>query len=549
MDLYAPGPPLIDRLVANAPTVLLLDASTSASISLLASQLDLLARGVYLVDLLDATRDAMVHVDCTCYVAPSPASVSALARELAAPKYRRYLVVFSAPVLKTDLERLAAADAREAVIHVLEAFSAYRALAGNVFATGPASGDLDPAPVPSPVAAAGLLATLLLLLRARPVVRYERNSRAAARIASEVEYATQRSDDTAPLLEEAPLRPLVLVLDRKNDPLTPLLLPWTYRLMIHEYVGIRNNTTVDATPAVLSPRDDVFYAEAATFDFGRLLERIGSYVAEYRARTATTSQLDSVADMKRFIDEYPEFKRMGSNVSKHVELALALDSATHNTRAWEVSEWEQTVVSGDSHDADVKQLETWLAEEQPLPAPVLLRAVLVYALRYELHAGNRLALLRSRLALRGVDLAVVDSALAKCGAALRLPATAPKPAPLLLPFTKKRETNAYMQHRPRVCDLVEQAVRGRLSTQDFVGSGERAQEIIVYFVGGGTYEEARAAVAAAGELPGVRVVVGADVWINTKQFVAWLGQDTSGDDAAPAPDRLVRQTQLADLLR
>jgi vacuolar protein sorting-associated protein 45 len=35
--------------------------------------------------------------------------------------------------------------------------------------------------------------------------------------------------------------PLLLILDRRNDPVTPLLNQWTYQAMIHELLGIKNN--------------------------------------------------------------------------------------------------------------------------------------------------------------------------------------------------------------------------------------------------------------------------------------------------------------------
>lgn len=32
--------------------------------------------------------------------------------------------------------------------------------------------------------------------------------------------------------------PLLLILDRRNDPVTPLLSQWTYQAMVHEMIGI-----------------------------------------------------------------------------------------------------------------------------------------------------------------------------------------------------------------------------------------------------------------------------------------------------------------------
>lgn len=40
--------------------------------------------------------------------------------------------------------------------------------------------------------------------------------------------------------------PLIMLLDRKEDPVTPLLLQWTYQAMVHELIGINTNR-VDLT--------------------------------------------------------------------------------------------------------------------------------------------------------------------------------------------------------------------------------------------------------------------------------------------------------------
>lgn len=36
-------------------------------------------------------------------------------------------------------------------------------------------------------------------------------------------------------------RAILIITERKEDPVTPLLTPWTYQAMIHEFIGIFNN--------------------------------------------------------------------------------------------------------------------------------------------------------------------------------------------------------------------------------------------------------------------------------------------------------------------
>lgn len=44
--------------------------------------------------------------------------------------------------------------------------------------------------------------------------------------------------------------PLVLILDRKDDPVTPLLSQWTYQAMVHEAVGISDHMVRLDSPKV-----------------------------------------------------------------------------------------------------------------------------------------------------------------------------------------------------------------------------------------------------------------------------------------------------------
>jgi hypothetical protein len=59
--------------------------------------------------------------------------------------------------------------------------------------------------------------------------------------------------------------------------------------------------------------------------------------------------------MKRFVEEYPEFKRLGSNVSKHVALVGELSRVVGRDQLLEVSEIEQGLAgTGSGHAGDLK---------------------------------------------------------------------------------------------------------------------------------------------------------------------------------------------------
>lgn len=83
------------------------------------------------------------------------------------------------------------------------------------------------------------LGALLLNLKRRPVVRYQRASELCKRVAEDLHRLTHDTEkalfDFGAKALESP--PVVLILDRKDDPVTPLLMQWTYQAMIHELIG------------------------------------------------------------------------------------------------------------------------------------------------------------------------------------------------------------------------------------------------------------------------------------------------------------------------
>lgn len=171
--------------------------------------------------------------------------------------------------------------------------------------------------------------------------------------------------------------PVLLILDRRNDPVTPLLTQWTYQAMVHECLGITNGR-VDLSSApdvkdelreiVISPEQDSFFAKNLYSNFGDLGANVKSYVDEYQQKSFTTSgstgsaatpaagknRIESIADMKRFVEEYPEFRKLGGNVSKHVALIGELSRIVAAKRLLEVSELEQSLACSENHRDDLR---------------------------------------------------------------------------------------------------------------------------------------------------------------------------------------------------
>lgn len=125
-------------------------------------------------------------------------------------------------------------------------------------------------------ASQGMISVLLSLNRC-PLIRYQANSILAERLAEDIRRTIAKEstlfDPLSRSLTES--QPILLILDRKFDPITPLLNQWTYQAMLHELLTIVNNRvnltnipsiSKDLREVVLSKDQDEFYEKVSLKD-------------------------------------------------------------------------------------------------------------------------------------------------------------------------------------------------------------------------------------------------------------------------------------------
>jgi len=89
-------------------------------------------------------------------------------------------------------------------------------------------------------------------------------------------------------------------------------------------------------------------------NFGDLGQNAKEYVEQYASKRQGNMQMESIADMKRFVEEYPEFRKLSSNVTKHVTLVGELSRKVGEENLLDVSELEQSLACNDNHSNDLK---------------------------------------------------------------------------------------------------------------------------------------------------------------------------------------------------
>ena len=465
----------------------------------------------------------------------------------------RLLLDFSNIIRKSSLERLAEADDNEVVKAVQEHFADFIVVNPDlatlnlgfpkrrVWNNSPDTWNPDSLQR----CTEGILA-ILLSLKKKPLIRYEKNSLIAKKLASEVRYHITQEEQLFEF-RKPDTPPILLILDRRDDPITPLLTQWTYQAMVHEQLGIHNGRVdmqdvPDIRPElqeiVISQDQDPFFKKNMYLNFGDLGNSIKEYVMQYQSRTKSNADIESIEDMKRFVEDFPEFRKLSGNVSKHVALVGELSRRVGADSLLDVSELEQSLACNDNHAADLKNLQR-LIQAPGVPSENKLRLVALYSLRYEKHPSSSLSTLLDLLTIAGglsqhrVNL--IQKVLAYHHSLQSLPAAGGftdmfESASI---FSGARDRlkglkgveNVYTQHSPRLEVTLQNLVKGRLKEQQYPfveGSGttrDKPQDIVVFMIGGVTYEEAKMVAQVNASVPGVRVVLAGTTVHNSTTFL------------------------------
>ncbi|XP_039267692.2 vacuolar protein sorting-associated protein 45-like [Styela clava] len=520
--------------------MLLMDKETTSIVSMVYAQSEILQQQVYMFERLESMkRDPLKSLKAIVFVRPTVENVRLLSQELKSPKYGQYYLYFSHVLSKVDLKLIAESDEHEVVQDVHEFYADYIAISPHLFTiniNNCMKGFTWSHPLLQRTTHG--VSSVLLALKKCPIIRYQHNSSMARQLAENVKllitkeaslFDFRRTDST----------PILLIIDRRNDPVTPLLNQWTYQAMVHELLGINNDrvdlssvpgVSKDLQEVVLSSLHDQFYAENMYKNFGEIGTSIKELMEAFQEKSKGHQKVESIDDMKAFVENYPQFKKMSGTVAKHVTVVGELSRTVAVRNLLEISECEQDLVSRSEHSSALQIVRKLIRDPKTSDLDAL-RLVALYSLRYETHANNATTSLIDQLSSSHYDQknSKVINALLKYGGSSSRSSDifGSKDA---ISFTKKffkglqGVENVYTQHTPLLKDIIEQLARNRLKESEYPYLGsttmqERAQDIIVFIVGGCTYEESMCVHTLNSANVGIRVVLGGTAIHNTSSFI------------------------------
>jgi vacuolar protein sorting-associated protein 45 len=576
----------IDRLItadnrAQGMKVLLLDSTTTQIVSCVSSQSEILGRQIYLVSRLgdnssanngmghslELKEESLTHMKAVVFIRPTQANIGLLIQELSQPRFSEYHIFFSGIVSPSLLNLLSESDEKERVKQVQEFYADFLPINEDLWSLNcrntlkmDTTGQSQQHSMLYQRNLMGLQSMILAMKRRPYAIRFQNSSKVAKKLAGDIHESISNDDifhfrrgnggSTGNFL--------LLIVDRLDDPVTPLLSQWTYQAMVHELLGLNNsrvilrgapNVSKDLEEVVLSsaPGHDAFFASHRNSNFGELGEAIQKLLQEYQARTKEHSagNLRSIEDMQNFMDKYPELRSQSHTVSKHVAIMGELARLVEVCSLMDVSAFEQDLACSEDQAGHLRQLMTKL-DSSSIKIPDKLRLGMLYCLRYEnASPNNAISAVKEAMKRGGVppsNVHLIDAVLRYAGASARGPGlygtnkdTASK---LMKSFMTSVQgvSNVYSQHSPVLMDTIEAAVKGKLKgdthplitgsggrTSSFVENLALPQEVLIFMVGGMTYEEATKVnefnQANSGR---IRIVLGGSTVHNSTSFLEEL---------------------------
>ena len=384
----------------------------------------------------------------------------------------------------------------------------------------------------------GLSSTLLALKR-KPAIRFQKSSQIAARVANEIAGVMGDAHRQAFDFRRMDVQPVLLIVDRLSDLTSVLLTQWTFQAMLHDMLphgGIVNNRIRfdpdDAKQEMsLSIDQDAFYRENLYANYGQIGDRIQHMVRQYEQRAREHSRTDpaSIVDMKRFIHDYPEWRRQGEQVAKYVSLACSLQRLIDDHRLLERSEMEQAMLTNGDPILALNVLESMMTEHG---GEERLRMALLYVSYYGKRQGfNQLTLMdRMKPFISQEQVKMLDKVIQNMATYEQTQDTS---SPIQQIGDNVLDDTVYTRHISPLTVTIDRLLRGRLPLHDFPiiqtsanqnsSQSDKPTDVIVFSVNGGSYQEECQLQRLVHRLhPHVRLVYGCTGFLNSGHVVEAL---------------------------
>ena len=531
--------------------VILTDSSTLTVISLAMTRTELLKNEVINTEIISDLVQKPVNpvtktLKCICLLKPTQENLSFLQTELSQTHhFANYYIYFTNLSSDELIRSLAHADFYSLVSSVCDIFLDHFPITSRLFSLGvPSISDLRfgrPSHVLERLIS-GIYSSICSL-QLSPLIRYDSLSGPCSSVAQAL--ASRISDHPfGPIDEDS----LLLILDRSFDPLIALTMPFFYLSAAHEFFTIKDNLIQvpgASRPFVFNERHDYFLQTKGTSflseagpEIAQLMQEASHLSQVARQKVTSTDQIPTV------IHAVSQFQEKIASATAHAAIMEAITNRVNERDLLNAGELEQSIVTQSDakyhcdtilnyYQTNIQSIQNQSIQNQNdlnAKKEETLKLCMLFALRYNGKEQKQIDRLIAEIpeAKQAIQSVLAAFETERRGNSLfedENSSTISK----ILQFTRLSKigdanANVLSLYKCGLRKILDQLKKGNLGAEFPYAGVRRAdnlkpKRVIVFFVGGATYEEFR--VAKELSKPDFEIIIGGNTIHNTSSYVKY----------------------------
>ena len=559
----------IESMISNVKDMkaIIFDSETQVIFSLEFSKSLALKQEIFLFESIDKIQtEQKLNLNGIFFIRPTTSNLEHLKRILQSTNFKEINLFFTNQLTDDYLQKLAQYDINMQVKNVQEIYLDYYIINSNVFHLNLESciTNLDMKPIErwEPYDSQmfdrvyqGLISACLSN-RMKPIIKSVKGSTLCQKLGKKL--ANFFDDNYEFIRKECGqnFNGILLLYDRKEDPISPLINQWTYQAQLHEILGIKNNVIelkkgdINDKPEkyVISDVEsiDKFYSKYKFADYGTVANAVQQEADKLKNENDMLNKESSIEELRKIIDQLPEKKKESMAITKHYKLFYSISEYVTKHKLMDLSKIEQDISVNDNKKEQFNQIVQIIADPKVQHLDKC-KLYLLYMLRYENDSSvNNLKniMIENKL---GDWVSYGDALLKYAGKQKRSldcfqdKDILSKGKKFIMNALGQGNENAFMQHISYLNGIVERLLKGRSRENETFNinlnsmNEPKVNNLIIFVFGGITFEETRDLTLLGNQL-GVNIICGGTNIINSKSFLAEMSmikeKGNSGNDTA-----------------
>ena len=564
----------IESMISNVKDMkaIIFDSETQVIFSLEFSKSLALKQEIFLFENIDKIQiDQKLNLNGIFFIRPTPQNLEYLKNILKSSTFKEVNLFFTNQLTDDYIKKLAESDINMQVKNLQEIYLDFYIINSNVFHLNIESCicNLDMTPMEKwnqydtqmyERIYQGLISACLSN-RMKPLIKSVKGSFLCQKLGKKL--GTFFDDNYDFIRKECGqnFNGVLLLYDRKEDPISPLINQWTYQAQLHEILGIKNNvleikkgtegliTNAKPEKYVISDVEsiDKFFSKYKFADYGTVATAVQQEADKLKNDNEQLNKESSIEELRKIIDQLPEKKKESMAITKHYKLFYAISEYVTKHKLMDLSKLEQDISVNDNKKEQFNQIVQIISDPNVQHLDKC-KLYLLYMLKYENDSSvNNLKNIMIEKELG--DWVKYGEALINYAGRKKRNLDCFQDKDILSKGKKfilnafgQGNENAFMQHISYLNGIVERMIKGKNKDNELVninynsGNNEpKLNNIIVFVFGGITFEEVRD-LSMLGKQLGVNIICGGTNVVNSKSFLAEMSmikeKMSSGKDQA-----------------